>query len=333
MTAAVVVGLGGCRGCHGCTDDKDVAVVYTSLDQVDAEPVLHWCERQTGIEVRSVFDTEETKSTGVLNRLLAEADHPQADLFWSGDPVRQYQLIRRGLVEKFKPHSAHDIPPEYGAADGSWTAIAARARILLVNTENVSADSMPHSVKDLVDPRFRGKVAIANPLFGTTTTHVAALFSAWGDEQAKKYFADLKRNDVRVVSSNGEVKRQVVSGEIAFGLTDTEDANEAFREGAKVKLVYPDQDGMGTMLMPTGLVLIHGGPHPGAARRLAECLCQPEIERRLVASGAYLPLRRDIQPAPGFTRPQKIKIMKLDYRRVAATMERIEQWLRDWVGL
>ena len=71
-----------------CTGKSDEVVVYTSVDQVFSEPVLKDFEKETGIKVKAVYDTEETKSTGVLNRLIAEKDNPQCDVFWSGDPVR-----------------------------------------------------------------------------------------------------------------------------------------------------------------------------------------------------------------------------------------------------
>ena len=65
-----------------CKRTAREVVVYTSVDQVFSEPLFKEFERQSGITVRAVFDTEETKSTGVLNRLIAEAPHPQADVFW-----------------------------------------------------------------------------------------------------------------------------------------------------------------------------------------------------------------------------------------------------------
>ncbi len=85
-------------------------VVYTSVDQVFSEPIFRDFERQTGIKVRAVFDTEETKSTGVVNRIIAESSDPQADVFWSGDPVRQFLLLNRGLVEKYLSPNSLGIP-------------------------------------------------------------------------------------------------------------------------------------------------------------------------------------------------------------------------------
>ena len=298
-----------------------------------SEPIFRYCEDAGTPKVRALFDTEETKSTGVLNRLIAEASRPQADVFWSGDPVRPFVLMERGLVEPYASARAEGLPPALRAADGSWTGFAARARVLLVSTRLVSGSEMPASIRDLADPRWKGKIAIANPLFGTTTMHAAALFEHWGDDEAKAFFARLRDNDIRVASSNGEVKRLVAMGEIAFGLTDTDDANDALGDGAPVRVVYPDQDGMGTLVMPTVVVLIKGGPNPAAGKRLIDCLLSPEVEARMAASAAHMPLRRGVTVPANVRSVAQLEAMRVDYARVAATMQRIQPWLREWVGM
>jgi hypothetical protein len=93
-------------GLSGCKSRKREVVVYTSVDQVFSEPIFKSFEHDTGTTVRAVFDTEETKSTGVLNRLVSEGQNPQADVFWSGDPVRPYVLIKRGLIEPYQSPKA-----------------------------------------------------------------------------------------------------------------------------------------------------------------------------------------------------------------------------------
>jgi iron(III) transport system substrate-binding protein len=316
----------------GCRTSGSEVVVYTSVDQVFSEPVLRAFEAQSRISVRAVFDTEETKSTGVLNRLIVEAAHPQADVFWSGDPVRPFLLVKRGLVEPYVSPAAAAIPPAFKASDGTWTGFAARARVLLVNTARV-AGTPPSSIRDLADPRWKGQTAIANPLFGTTTMHAAALFAAWGDEGAKDFFRALRTNDVRIASSNGEVKRLVVAGEVTFGLTDTDDANEALKSAAPVAAVYPDQNGIGTLIMPTAVVLMKGSPHPEAGRRLIAFLLSPEVERQLAASAAHMPLRPDVPVPPGVRPVEQVRAMAVDYGHLGDVMERVQPWLRQWVGL
>ncbi|MCG8556593.1 MAG: extracellular solute-binding protein [Proteobacteria bacterium] len=333
VRAVLLVAFALLAACERCAADKNRVVAYTSVDQVFSEPIFRYCEQSTELSVSGVFDTEETKSTGVLNRLIAEAKHPQADIFWSGDPVRPFVLLERGLVEPYRSPAATQLPAALRAEDGSWTGFAARARVLLVNKELVPGSDTPRSIRDLVNPKWKGKTAIANPLFGTTTMHVAALFSTWGHERAKAFLEQLRGNDVRIASSNGEVKRLVAHGEIAFGLTDTDDANEALDTGAPVRVVYPDQQGGGTLVMPTVVVLMKGAPHPKLARRLIDCLLSADVEARMAASAAHMPLRPGVEVPQHVRAVQSLKPMQVDYAEVARTMERIQPWLREWVGL
>jgi iron(III) transport system substrate-binding protein len=307
----------------GCGRKGREVVVYTSVDQVFAEPVFREYERRSGVKVRAVYDTEEAKSTGVLNRLLAEAQHPQADVFWSGDPVRPFSLIDRGLVEPYVSPAAADIPGVFKAADGTWTGFAARARVLLVNTTLVAEAERPRSILDLADPRWKGRIAIANPVFGTTTMHVSALFVTWGDERARRFMSDLRANGVRVAASNGEVKRLVAAGEVAVGLTDTDDANEAMKEAAPVVMVFPDQGGEGTVVMPTVAVLIRGGPHTAEGKLLIDYLVSVDVEKQMADRAAHMPVRAGSLP----------KAMSLDYAAIAHAIERLQPELRTWAGM
>jgi len=315
--------------------NRSQVVVYTSVDQIFSEPVFRRFEAQTGIEVKALFDTEETKSTGVLNRLIAEAAHPQADVFWSGDPVRPFLLMDRDLVTPYRSAQAAAIPSSFKAGDGRWTGFAARARVLLVNTERLGARPAPDSVLDLADPQWRGEAAMANPLFGTTTMHTAAWFSIWGEQKAKAFLNALKDNQVRIASSNGEVKRLVASGEITFGLTDTDDAFVALQSGAPVSVVYPDQGegDMGALVMPTVVVKIRGGPNSETAVQLIDFLLSAEVETMMADSAAHIPLRDGLS-APEFVRSgSDLKAMPLDYADVAEQMAAIQPWLRQWAGL
>jgi iron(III) transport system substrate-binding protein len=174
---------------------------------------------------------------------------------------------------------------------------------------------------------------MANPLFGTTTMHVAALFVAWGEAQAKAFLEAVKANGTKMASSNGEVKRLVVSGEAAFGLTDTDDANEAIKEEAKVEAIYPDQDGIGTLVMPTAIVMIKGGPHPDEAAKLVDWLAGAEVEKALAESAAHMPLRPEVVVPAGMRPLKEIRAMSVDYAKVADQMDAIQPWLRSWAGM
>ena len=155
--------------------------------------------------------------------------------------------------------------------------------MLVVNTKLVPKDERPRSIEDLADPKWRGKVGMAKPLFGATATHAAALFAFWGAEKAEDYYRRLKQNQIVIESGNKQVAVDVAAGRLAFGVTDTDDALEEFEHGQPVEIVYPDQQpgGIGTFFFPNTLAVIKGGPHPDAARRLIDFLLSPDVEGEL----------------------------------------------------
>lgn len=315
-----------------CTDRPEV-VVYTSVDDVFARPIAEQFERDEEIQVRLVSDTEETKSTGLLNRLIAEKARPQADVFWSGDPVRAAILRARGVASPYRSPAATGLPPRFSDPEGFWTGFSARARVLVYNTTLVSPEEAPTSVLDLTDERFRGKACLANPLFGTTSMHAAALFAVLGDERARQFFEAFRRSGGRLVASNGEVRRRVANGECAVGVADTDDAAVARREGKPIQVAFPDADGMGTLIVPNCAVLIAGAPHPDEARRFIDYLLRPETEQRLAESAAaQMPVRPGV-PVPADVVPlERLKPMAVDYSSLGTELEKLSRgYLEDWV--
>lgn len=308
-------------------------VVYTSVDDVFARPVCEQFEKESGIKVLLVPDTEETKSTGLLNRLIAEKERPQADVFWSGDPVRAAILKGKGVSASYQSPAAEGLPLRYSDPDGHWTGFSARARIILYNKDLISEQERPTSVMDLTHPRFKDKACIANPLFGTTSMHAAALFQVLGDEKARQFFESLSANGVKMLSSNGEVRRRVAAGEFALGLTDTDDAHVAVSEDKPVDIVFPDGEGMGTLLVPNAAVLVGGGPHPEQGRRFIDYLLRPETELALAESeAAQMPLRPEVTVPEGVTPVSSLKPMEVDYGKLADKLQDLSRgFLKDWV--
>ena len=221
----------------------------------------------------------------------------------------------------------------YKDADGYWTGFSARARIILYNSSLVSMDERPLSLFDLTKPAWRGQVAIANPLFGTTAIHIAALFIILGDEKVKKFLNDLKANGVKIVSSNSEVRRLVARGEVKVGITDTDDANVAVREGSAVKIVYPDQSGIGTLIMPNMVCLIKNDPNRENGKKLIDYLVSSEVEKSLAfAMCAQMPLRYYVRTPADVLTIAAINGMDINYRDVAGKLNEIGEFLKQWAG-
>jgi iron(III) transport system substrate-binding protein len=313
-----------------CTDDNREVVIYTSVDQVFSQAILKDFENETGIKVKAVFDTEETKSTGVLNRLIAEKNNPQCDIFWSGDPVRSIILSDKGITAAYHSRFADDINPVFKDSENHWTGFSARARVLIYNKKMLSEEEIPQSIFDLTDENLKGNFAIANPLFGTTTFHFAAIFSLLGEEKAKQFLQDLKDNQVVIASSNGDVKKRVMQGEVACGLTDTDDAFEAMKESRDIGFVFPDQNGIGSLIMPNTLSIIRGGKHPENAKMLFDYLLSKETEAKLAVSCAQMPLHKSVTTPEDIPSLDAIVPMHIDYHKTARKLEEIQDYIKKW---
>lgn len=306
-------------------------VVYVSHDQVFSEPLLRDFEKDTGIRVRAVYDTEETRSAGAMNRLIAEKNNPQADVYWANEPFRADVLRQQGIAAPYVSPSAAGIAEMFREPDGYWTGFAARARVMIVRRDS---SPRPTSVLSYVDPQWRGKAVIANPLFGTTTTEVAALFTLWGDERARAFMQQLRDNEVTVSASNGDSADLVARGEFAFSLVDTDDVVSRMKQGQPVEILYPDQgaDEIGVFIVPNAAVLIAGSPHPEEAKELIDYLLSQETEGKLAQSdAAQIPLHPGVAPPPQLRPIESIKVMEANYSEIAAKLQEIQPFLRSWV--
>jgi iron(III) transport system substrate-binding protein len=332
--ACVLAVTTGCRASDPGSAAGAAVTVYVSTDRVFSEPVLREYERRSGVKVNAVYDTEETKSTGLANRLIAEKDRPQADVFWSNEPVRTLVLKSRGVLTPYRSPGATGIPTELVDPEGYWTGFSARMRVIAYNTKAVAAGEAPTSVFDLADARWKGQVAIADPRFGSTSFHVAALYAVAGDARMDDFFRRLKANGVRVVDGNSVVRDLVARGEVKVGLTDTDDVNVAIENGQPVAMVLPDRDGLGVPMMPNMVSLIARAPHPQQGQQLIDYLLSADVERQLAESEAVqIPLHAGVPGPQHIPAIGTFKPMTLDYAKAASRVEDVTARLARLLGL
>ncbi|MBI3827993.1 MAG: extracellular solute-binding protein [Planctomycetes bacterium] len=301
----------------GCGDGKPAGgsvVLFCAQDPEFAQPLVKVFEERTGIRVDLHYDAESAKTVGLVTRLIARKDHPECDVFWNNELGQTLVLKEEGVLEPYKAASAEGIPEQHKDKDGYWTGFAARARVLLYNTDSVKPEDAPKGIWDLTKPRWKGKVAIARPLFGTTFTHAVALFEVLGEEKAKEFFRALKANDIKIAPGNAMTRNMVANGEADVCLTDTDDARGAYLKKSPVAMVFPDQDGMGAFVIPHSVMLIKGGPNAENGKKLIEFLLSAEAEGLLAKSeAAQFPLRPGVAgPAEPF-KIDKLKRMEVDW--------------------
>jgi iron(III) transport system substrate-binding protein len=248
----------------GCSRSDRVVVVYTSQDQVYAEPILAEFTKQTGIKVLPVFDSESVKTAGLVQRLIAEKDRPVADIFWSNEEMLSRRLIDVGVL-----------------SSKQWSHAGYRSRVAIVNTNFVTH---LESILDLTNSKWSGKIALAYPVYGTTAAHMVALRQKWGDQKWRAWCEALAANKPFVVDGNSMVVKLVGRGEAWIGLTDSDDLNAGRRNGLPIR-GFRDLD---FLSIPNTVGIVRDAPNKAEARILHDFLISTNSINQLQWAGALL---------------------------------------------
>lgn len=290
----------------------DEVVLYSSVDAEYLTPIAEAYQKSSGVRVKVVGDTEATKTTGLTQRLIAERGQPRCDVWWSSEALGTAELAKAGLLEAYDSPSAKDWPAPFRDPAKLWHGLALRARVIVYNRERVTGSDVPTSIADLIaGERFQGRIGMARPRFGTTRTHMAALYTHLGEKVFRSLLADLKARHVRLFDGNAAVVRACASGEIHAGLTDTDDAYAGKRNGWPVEpqfgtpvARFEPKPGdeldhglrvVGPLTIPNTVALVKGAPNPAAAKKLIDHILGGTAERFLAKSESRnTPVRPDV---------------------------------------
>lgn len=295
--------LCGSLSCERSVSTARELVLYTSVDQPIAAPIIAEFEKQSGIDVLIVTDAEATKSVGLAERLRAEKANPQADVFWGNEIFHTINLAEEGIFTPYESPSAADIPAIFKDPQDRWTGSVVRVRVIVVSP---TSDFMPQGLEDLIKSQ-SGVVAMARPTAGTTGGHVAAIYALWGEEKADAYFRALQQKGIKLLGGNSAVAEQSQRGAISMGLTDNDDVHAA-QQGGPLGMILPDQDSIGTLVVPCTVGLVQSSDD---AKRLVDYLLSRQVEEAMMKAGfAYASIRDQ----------SKVKPMQVDYREVAKIM-------------
>jgi iron(III) transport system substrate-binding protein len=320
--------------CSGCIrQPEQEVVVYCALDREFSEPILEKFSHDSGIEVSAKYDVESTKTVGLVTAIINERQRPRCDLFWNNEILHTLRLKKMGLLEVYHVNASESFPAAYRSSDDDWYGFAARARVIIVNTELLpDQKSWPDSIEDFADQKWKGQAAIAKPLFGTTATHAAVLFAEKGTEDASNFFLRLKQVSA-IEAGNKQVALAVGQGRYAFGLTDTDDAMIEKSKGKPVAIIFPDQgeNQVGTLFIPNSLCLIKGSANSAKARKLAEFLLSPAVESELALSpSAQFPVNPQVKTrSPAQDESTDIKWMEVDFAKAADAWDEAARFLRE----
>ncbi len=293
-----------------------MVVAYVSADEAVARPILAAFTAETGIEVQARFDGEQSKSVALAGMLRQERESPRADVFWSSECLAAAELGREGITAPWRSRRADALPEPLHGEAGRWYGFAPRMRVLVFDPSRSGIESVPRSMMAIAAKGLVGRVAIADPRFGTTRGHVAVFAGALERESPGAYAEWLDgfaaNKPLLVNGGNAAVVDAVVRGEAAFGLTDSDDFYAFASDGASLGVVAIRQreepgEGAGPLLIPNTVSLIANAPHAEEASALMDFLLSAKVTRwlhesrsgNLVPQGLDVASAREVSPPAG----------------------------------
>ena len=317
---AVLAGLGSVAALPALAQSAGNAVIYTSNNQQAVQSITDVGRRRLP-NLRFNF---VTGGSGVLlRRMEAEAARPQADIFWSSSANTLGAF--RPLFESYRSPEAATIPSALAEPSNLWTASNLHVVTLMVNRNHLSGNPEPRVWSDLLDPRWRRRMIIADPANSSTAYTIL-----WGVRQM--HGADGLRRlaaNVVVTSAAATVLRAVAQGEYAIGLTFEANAYAYVAGGQReIKLVYPED---GTFTTPEFLVLAKNAPNGAAARAAFDNIISRDVQIALLENAFRRPTRSDIDVSRHADLPNigSIRVFGLDEEVAAA---RRTDFLAEWTA-
>lgn len=284
-------------------------VVYCAHDSVYAEEILGDFTGRTRIPYAVQFDTEATKSLGLVERLIHEKDAPRCDVFWNNELLGTMDLQEKGLLLPYQGEGYQRIPSGCKDPEGHWVGFGARLRVYIVNTEKLSPTE--EAVREALE-RDLSRVAIAKPLYGTTLTHYSVLWHLWGGEKLKSWHRQWRERGVTEVTGNRHSKDLVASGVCQLGFTDTDDFFVAKDEGKPVAMLPVRLENGATICIPNTVCIIKGTRRFEQAKRLVDYLLSEECELALANS-----------------KSRQIPVGRVDEMQLSGEVKELKQWVDD----
>ncbi|HEY4407480.1 MAG TPA: extracellular solute-binding protein [Xanthobacteraceae bacterium] len=296
-------------------------VWYTSTPVEEAQKIADLFRMQTGITV----ELFRSGGSQILSRFQQEiaAGRVAADVLTHSDPAAARAMAKKGLFVPFRPKNFENIPDAAKAADGSFVGQRLNMMTHYLRTDKVAPADEPKTWDDLTAPKYKGKLAMADPSFTSLQVSVVGMMSkqrGWG------FYERLRQNDVMIVPGNQQVSDLLKRSErlIAVGALDSY-AADLKAAGHPIKTLYPAD---GVFVIPSPTAVVKGSPDPAAARLFAQFMISDEVQRIFPADGGYS-ARIDIAAPQGSPDLKTLHIIAVDDDYVERESARIKKQFNE----
>jgi iron(III) transport system substrate-binding protein len=301
-------------------------VWYTSLVLPSAERVAKLFETAyPGIKV----EVHRTGSQRVIQRLMQElqANIKNVDVIHTSDAGHFVTLKDKKLLMKYTPAGVDKFPAGFKDKDGYHYGLRATVNAIYYNTKLVTAAEAPKTWKDLLDPKWKGKMVTAHPGYsGVIATHVLALVHLHGWD----YFKQLAQNRLMIVQSANDPPTTVASGERVIGVNGGEySAYQLKKKGNPIEIVYP-KEGVPLVVSPTAIASF--APHPNAAKLFTDFTFTREVQQVMAESEGLYTGHPEVKYPADQPKMSDLKLLTVEPEELEKRTEEIKKRFVEFFG-
>jgi iron(III) transport system substrate-binding protein len=296
-------------------------VVYSGRAERLIKPIISQFEFETGVEVSVRFaDSAELAAT-----LLEEGDRTKANIFFAQDAGALGALTKEKRFAKIPTATLNRVDVKYRADDATWVGISGRARVFVFDPRQIT--SPPKSIKDLIDPKYRGKVGYV-PTNASFQSFVTAMRVSTGDAATKDWLTAFKNNRPVVFPSNGAVVVAANKGEIAVGLVSHYYLYERIAADGKsnvyVQNEYPEKGDLGGLVNVAGIGILKESATDPAALAFVEFMLGKEAQTYFADKTFEYPLVPSVARHPTLPPIQTVEGPAIDLSKLDSLKETLE---------
>jgi iron(III) transport system substrate-binding protein len=301
-------------------------VWYTSLALTSAEKVAKLFEAAyPGIKV----EVHRTGSERILQRVMQElqANLKIADVVHTSDAGHYVLLKDKKLLMKYTPAGVDNFPAAFKDKDGYHYGLRATVNVIAYNSKIVPAAEAPRTWKDLLDPKWKGKLVTAHPGYsGVIATHVLALVHLHGWD----YFKQLAQNKPMLVQSAVDPSGIVASGERPVAVNGGDYSfYQIKKKGNPVEIVFP-KEGVPLVVSPSAITIF--APHPNAARLFTDFIFSRELQQVLADSEGLYTGHPDVKYPPDRPKLSELKLLRVEPEELEKRNEEIKTRFVEFFG-
>ncbi|GFZ78849.1 hypothetical protein GCM10008018_25490 [Paenibacillus marchantiophytorum] len=311
---------------------KGTLTIYAGLYEDHAIKAIEAFQKETGIK------TSYVRMSGgeILDKIRVEKGHPTASVWFGGPADTFVQAKSEGLLTSYVSPNTRLIDKMYRDPDGYWTGIYVGS-IALVSNKNWLQDvglPTPQSWNDLLSPKYKGMIMMADPRSsGTAYAVLATLVQLWGEEEAYEYMKKLHAQVRTYTTSGNTLGRYIGMGEAGTAIMFSHVAVKNYKEGFRTIIVSYPNEGTGYEIGAVGI--INGAPHAKEAKQFVDWALTKQAQELGKQVGNYQLLTNQEAVSPEEAVPLA-KLHTIRYRLDWAGVNRerlIDRWVHEVLGV